>query len=100
MDVGKSIKSDILVYLIYVKESLPPNVSNNSSISSNNHDNQSKEQNNLDIGASQLNEFLKEYDACFFYSILATPKALCDSLNQTPKSCSQLNRCSWCSSCS
>ena len=40
-----------------------------SSISSNNHDNQNKEQCNLDNSASPLNGILKEYDACFTNSI-------------------------------
>ena len=48
----KVMKRSLFAYLNYVKDSLPPNVSNKSCVSSNN---QNKKQSNLNNGASQLN---------------------------------------------
>ena len=63
------MKRSLFAYLIYAKDSPSPNVSTNVSVSSTNSDNHDKEQSNLNEGASQLNEFLKEYDTCFVDSI-------------------------------
>ena len=64
------MKRSLFAYLIYVKDSLSPNVSNNDSTLSHTQVNHEKEPRNLIENASRLNEFLKLYDSCFTNSIL------------------------------
>ena len=67
----KVIKKYLFAYLIYVRDTPTPNMSNNGFFL-NESDNQSdlqKEQVNVNNDASKLNDFLKTYDSCFVDSI-------------------------------